>query len=403
MKLLLAALLALGPTVDAVAGVWDTSTPLNTDPISQGDDRIREAKAAVQEALRAGGVEGAEAIFPGPSASSAPIFRPKGGKGSTGSRPAASVGGLYYNTTTGTIQRSSYTSTDTGAGWEDLTENAEYEAIHHAASVSKASAVGVVTLDETSNAFHVSGTEAVTSITGFSTKGIIIIRWTQARSITYDGSNLILLTGQNKYVQAGDVMVFQVIGTGQVREIGGVTNASVNKLPTRQTFTSGSGTYTTPSGARQIVIRMRGGGGGGGAAQTNAGSEGGFSSFNSVFASSGTGGTHNNGANGLGGSGGAGSATLRIAGSVGPMLNINDSSKDGLAGPTNSGRGGGGGLNAGAQLGGAGGDGEYVELIISNPAASYSYVVGAGGAGGAAGVQAGGAGGSGVIIVDEYY
>jgi len=51
----------------------------------------------------------------------------------------------------------------------------------------------------------------------------------------------------------------------------------------------------------------------------------------------------------------------------------------------------------------SGGEGEYIEIIINSPAATYTYTVGAGGAGGSGGTYAGAAGGSGYIIVDEYY
>jgi hypothetical protein len=56
-------------------------------------------------------------------------------------------------------------------------------------------------------------------------------------------------------------------------------------------------------------------------------------------------------------------------------------------------------------MAGGGGEGEYVEITISSPAATYTYSVGAGGAGGTGGTNGGtgGAGGSGYIIVDEYY
>jgi hypothetical protein len=55
--------------------------------------------------------------------------------------------------------------------------------------------------------------------------------------------------------------------------------------------------------------------------------------------------------------------------------------------------------------GAGGGSGEYVELIINAPSATYTYTIGAGGAGGATGIAGavGGNGGSGIIIVDEYY
>jgi microcystin-dependent protein len=216
MKLILAALLSL--TGPAFAGVWDTTTPLNTDPISQGDDRIRELKVAIQEALRGGDTEGVEAIFPGGSAATAPIFRYRGLKGATGSRPAATYGGLYYNTTTGTLQRSSYTATDTGAGWEDITENAAYEAIHYKAPAALASVAGVATIPETGNSFNVSGTEAITSIAGWSA-GLVRIKWDSARIITH-GASLVLKNALSRNVVAGDISVFEFTAADAVREVG---------------------------------------------------------------------------------------------------------------------------------------------------------------------------------------
>lgn len=74
-------------------------------------------------------------------------------------------------------------------------------------------------------------------------------------------------------------------------------------------------------------------------------------------------------------------------------------------GAPNSGSGGGSSWCNGCSpaTGMGGGAGEYVEIIISNPAASYTYTVGAGGAGGPAASYPGAPGGSGVIIVDELY
>ena len=46
--------------------------------------------------------------------------------------------------------------------------------------------------------------------------------------------------------------------------------ASSATLPTIQTFTSGSGTYTTPAGVKYIAIQMVGGGGGGGGSSSNS-------------------------------------------------------------------------------------------------------------------------------------
>lgn len=211
-------------------------------------------------------------------------------------------------------------------------------------------------------------------------------------------------------------------------------------LPTRQVFTSGSGTYTTPTACRQLRVRMKGGGAGGagsGSTGPNDGGAGGDTSFNSVVAKGGNAGSSATGAPGLGGTGGSGMASLRIPGAAGLRAIIQITSATnaqqlgeqgggdgggiggggpsaGVAGAANSGSGGGGGGSGDAPSiativtryqGAGGGSGEYVELIIDGPGASYSYVVGASGTAGSAGTNgtAGGAGGTGYISVDEYY
>lgn len=211
--------------------------------------------------------------------------------------------------------------------------------------------------------------------------------------------------------------------------------------PTRQVFLSGSGTYTTPSGARQIKVRMVGGGGGGGEGNStgNAGSGGARTLFGTVATgvgiggAAGTGGTVAGGAGGVvggaseantisgvwassttfniaGGDGGAGQNGMTLAapggGTVfGPGGASTGANNVGGAAKANSGGGGAGAYSGGSTAGGGGGGGgQYVELTINSPSATYSYEVGAGGAGGTGTAQTdGGAGGSGIIIVDEFY
>lgn len=227
-------------------------------------------------------------------------------------------------------------------------------------------------------------------------------------------------TGLGDATTAGDALTY---GTG--------THSSSLAVPSRQIFLSGtSATYTTPTGCRELRVRMVGGGGGGGGTNATptyvAGSAGGTSSFNSITAVGGAGGGQNGGA---GGTGGAGSANLRFNGcpglsgtqypdtnAVNPPGGIGGSSPFGYpAAPTNSagtassaaantGAGGNGAVNGTTHLNSAAGGGgsEYVEIIITSPSATYTYTVGTGGAGGVSTVN-GGAGGSGIIIVDEYY
>ena len=205
-------------------------------------------------------------------------------------------------------------------------------------------------------------------------------------------------------------------------------------LPTRTTLTSGSGTYTPPSGAVQLKVRMVGGGGGGAAAYPTVASNAGNASdtvFNSVHAAGGLGGANENSGNasggGAGGTGGSGTASFRAPGGPGGA-GPNENGSDGAQMPSNFGGSsllgggaypngnltgnnalantGGGGVGGTGTFGGGGGGGggEYVELIINNPTTvGYAYSVSTGAAGGTSVGATGGNGGSGVIIIDEYY
>lgn len=195
--------------------------------------------------------------------------------------------------------------------------------------------------------------------------------------------------------------------------------------PTRTTYTSGSGTYSTPTGATRLVVRMAGGGGGGGAGSSNAGSNGNDTTFGTLTAAKGSGGATSGGAGGSGGAGtngdlnltgGSGDNGANFAGSCmggaggsnafggAPGSNWQTSANSaGSSAAANTGAGGAGGTAAANTAGAGGGAGAYVEKVITSPSASYSYAVGAGGNGGSAGGGAGGNGGAGVIIVDEFY
>lgn len=194
--------------------------------------------------------------------------------------------------------------------------------------------------------------------------------------------------------------------------------------PTRQVLTAGA-TYTpTNANVRQLRIRMVGGGSGGGGGGVSGGTStgGGDTVFNSIHAT-GASSTPASTTPGAGGTGGAGTASFRSPGAVGGTgFGTGASfSATGATGASsllggaafgsaaaNTGAGGlGGGTNAvsSGATGAGGSAGEYVELIINNPASTYTYTIGSGGSGGTAGTSgtAGGNGGSGVIIVDEYY
>ena len=201
--------------------------------------------------------------------------------------------------------------------------------------------------------------------------------------------------------------------------------------PTIQKFTSGSGTYTTPAGALYLKVRMTGGGGGGGGSglTSGTGGTGGNSTFGTslLTANGGVGGIFN----AQGGSGGSPTVSspaisiLDIAGSNGgtgeqartfafggcggsnPISGVAPMSNNiaGFSGKLGGGGGGGSGGATAVITGSGGGAGAYIEAIILNPSATYSYAVASGGAGGTAGTSgfAGGAGGNAFIEITEYY
>lgn len=182
---------------------------------------------------------------------------------------------------------------------------------------------------------------------------------------------------------------------------------------TQQVLLSGSSaTYTTPANCLQLRIRMIGGGGGGEGLATNGGN-GGNTTFGTVTANGGSGGAGTSSA--PGGTGGAGAATMRLPGGPGGVGTgvpggsggngpFGGAGQAGTSGATNTGAGGGSfsGTNPSTLVGG-GGAGEYVELVINNPTATYTYTVGAAGAVGTGGSGIIGAGAAGCIYVEERY
>ena len=225
--------------------------------------------------------------------------------------------------------------------------------------------------------------------------------------------------------------------TTQLATTAFVTTAVVNVVPQPTVYTSGSGTYTVPSGARWLSVKMVGGGGGGATGHSDGtanGSVGVNTTFGTGIASGGGGGLVND-------NGGIGVASTMISGGTGLAVAGGDggpsaapygtgraaneggnggssafggggsgrggsNAASGVAGKANTGGGGGagGGSNVpGTYAAGGGASGGYVECIIASPSATYSYAVGTGGAGGSNGSTTGGAGGSGVIYVVAYF
>ena len=247
----------------------------------------------------------------------------------------------------------------------------------------------------------------------------------------------------------GDLILGGASGTGTRLAIG-ATSGNVLKtngttaswgLPTQPTvtsFTSGSGSYSTPAGCTSLRITMCGAGGSGGgstnASATTTGGNGGVTTFGTTLlqCNGGSGGGNalgqsTGGAGGtasLGGlpgwaiTGGAGCVGNNATGfnfggygGEGPFGGGGSSAigAAGGAGATNTGAGGaGGGTGASTQYGGnGGGAGGYLVARIDSPNASYNYAVGAAGVAGSGGsgtnIFNGGLGGSGFIIIEEFY
>lgn len=246
-------------------------------------------------------------------------------------------------------------------------------------------------------------------------------------TITVSGSNHIVTAKGNLTsidLLAGDTLILESDSSDWIL-VGGSAALPYAATPQRTVtkLTSGSGTYTTPALVKQLWIRMVGGGGGGAGGGTSggAGGNGGTTTFNSINANGGFAATAMSG--GQGGNGGTGTASLRCPGSGGASGIPTSTATTGGAvgggsafaggaapstnGFTNTGGGGSGGGASAASVptGGAGGAGEYVEILITSPASSYSYAIGAAGTSGSAGTNgtAGGSGGSGLIYITEVY
>lgn len=298
------------------------------------------------------------------------------------------------------------------------------------ADVASANAL---TLGDDGNYFDITGTTAITSITTKAPGTVIKLHFDAILTLTHHATDLILPGAANITTAAGDEAEFIEYASGDWR-CTNYTKASgrpvVGGVQTRQTFLSGSGTYTTPANARAINVRLAGAGGAGGGSGSGspgAGAAGGDTTFSTLTAAGGGGGRASTatgiptipvGTNGdiniSGGGAGAPSGTNGVRGGHGGNSAFGGGASAqttdggaGSAGGTNSGAGGAGGASTAANggCGGGGASGAYVEKLIASPSATYAYSVGAAGVAGTAGTSgyAGGAGAAGVIIVDEYY
>jgi hypothetical protein len=212
--------------------------------------------------------------------------------------------------------------------------------------------------------------------------------------------------------------------------------AALFSNPQVTVLTSGTGTYTTPTNAKYLIVEMVGAGGGSGGNGTSAataGGTGGNSTFGTTFlvanggaggnlatgtlAANCSGGTASGGDINISGKGGHGS--LVLSGGTGPGGDGGDSYYGGAGlGATASsatagnvavgyGSGGGGASGASGTVSGSGGGGAggWLRKLITSPLSTYSYAVGTAGTAGAAGASGaiGATGFGGLISVTAYF
>lgn len=299
------------------------------------------------------------------------------------------------------------------------------------ASVAQVQAVVNNVAQNPSDAFTVSGsTITFTSAPSSGTNNIYVYYTSPITQVIAPGQGTVTTTSLTSGLTLTSPVISTITNTGTLT-LPTLTGTVSLTTKTVQVFTSGSGTYTTPTGCKSIFIRMIGGGGGGQGSGTSRGTggTGGNTTFGgSLTATGGTGGSDAGFiAGGLptggdinirGGSAGGASGSLTAYypgggggngafGGGGPPPATGGNA--GIAGATNTGGGGSGGASdgtSGAAAAAGGSAGGYLEKTISSPSATFSYAVGAGGTAGTGSGGSfanGGAGGSGVIIVQEFY
>lgn len=115
-----------------------------------------------------------------------------------------------------------------------------------AVAKSLTSVTGTLTLTRDSNLFIVDGTEAITTLTGW-TQGVATINWQTSRLLTHSAS-LLLQNAQSKITTVGDIGVYSFEAGGIVREINYFPVNGGVPVPIRQTVLKGSvDTSTVPN------------------------------------------------------------------------------------------------------------------------------------------------------------
>lgn len=286
-------------------------------------------------------------------------------------------------------------------------------------NVSSLTITGTGTISSSYSSF-ISGSASAISI-GSGATGTLI-------DLKVSSSNTNAITGAGTLVSGLITYYGSSSGNNVTTQTQLVTQPPLSSAPQVTVYTSGTGTYTTPTRALYLTVRMVGGGGGGAGSGTTPGAAtaGNNSTFGTALltcngggagTTNGTqaaGGTATGGdINLTGGASGVAIGFINTTGGLGGCSFYGGIGQPGVQGDgpafaaaANSGSGGGGaGSNATVNTGGGGGAGGYLEKLISSPLATYAYAVGGTAAGGTLGTggAAGGLGAAGNIIVTAYF
>lgn len=381
---------------------------------------------------------------------------------STSFRISTSIGGTAVNTTavgSGTHSVHTVVSAPTAfAGTSDtqvattafatstaLSGGKYTGAIDYATPVTIASAATTDIGAADSNVVNITGTTTITSFGTASSGTTRVLTFAGSLTLTYNATSLILPGSVNIVTQAGDVGVFQSLGSGNWQCVSYTPRVIQYALKNVTYLTSGTNaTYTTPTSVRALKVTVVAGGGGGGGvdgagASTYAASAGGAgggwaealitsveSTYTYTVGNGGAGGAagNNNGAaggasefknsgstvvisatGGAGGSGDLGSSSSSAIGAVGGLGSL--TGVTGLIGAgvsstwsrVTSGTYTNFSASGGSKFGGG--------SIVSAQPGTNARVYGEGGgstySGASTSNYAGGNGFQGVIIVEEYY
>jgi hypothetical protein len=373
------------------------------------------------------------------------------GRTATTFRVSTSIGGSAVNTSGGSGTHTVYTAAlaSTAQAGTANTQVATTQfaataavaggkftnAINYATPVTVASAATTDIGAAASNVVNVTGTTTITSFGTIAAGAVRIVNFAGALTLTYNATSLILPGSANIVTVAGDVGVFESLGSGNWQCVSytkrntppgqaGIPEVSTAIRPTTATNTSGSPmvntgtgtfTFTVPTGVTRLKITATGGGAAGGTASSTAGagSVGGGAGATSILVTSVTSGQVLNITVGAGGvaSGGAGGATtvtstgINISAGGGVGTTTGGTATGGtldIPGGTGT-RGslgtninnGGGGAGGGSFWGGGGGGGNF----NAGSAGGAATVYGGGGGGGGCG-GTGGAGAAGVVVIE---